>query len=73
MDTFCSPDHCHSCPDKVVCRCLNVTEAELIRAISNQDLRTIREIRRLTGAGEGCTCCHEQIREYLVRHSLTVV
>jgi bacterioferritin-associated ferredoxin len=73
METYCTPEHCHSCPDRVVCRCLNITEGEIVDAISSRELGSIRELRRHTGAGDGCTCCHETLKEYLVRYSLAVV
>jgi NAD(P)H-nitrite reductase large subunit len=38
-----------------------VTEATLVEKITTLDLRTLREVRRHTGAGEGCTCCHAEI------------
>lgn len=41
--------------------------------IARYDLQTIREVRRHTGAGDGCTCCHEEIQEFLDRHSLEVI
>jgi len=28
-------------------------------------LRTVKEVRQATGAGDGCTCCHRQIRGLL--------
>ena len=28
----------------------------------------LREVIRTTGAGDGCTCCHSQIRELLAVH-----
>ncbi len=65
MDRPYFPDMCDGCPSKVVCRCLNVTEAEVVRAITRLELRTIRELRQHTGAGEGCNCCHGQLAEYL--------
>jgi bacterioferritin-associated ferredoxin len=54
-----------SCPDRVVCRCLKVTEESIIVAIRTHDARTIRELRTITGAGDGCTCCHKELRQYL--------
>lgn len=70
---ICSQEHCSSCPDRVVCRCLNVTETQIIQAITTRDVHTIRELKRLTNAGDGCTCCHTQLQEYLDRISLAVV
>jgi bacterioferritin-associated ferredoxin len=54
-----------SCSDKIVCRCLQVTEAQVVRMIERLELRTVRDLRRYTGAGDGCTCCHAQLECYL--------
>jgi bacterioferritin-associated ferredoxin len=37
----------------------------MVQAITALDLQTLMDVRRQTGAGEGCTCCHEQIRQFL--------
>lgn len=58
-----------SCGDRIVCRCLKVTEDTLIHAIRVNGLRTIRELRTVTGAGDGCTCCHRQLKTYLEVYS----
>ena len=65
-----------SCPPRsandsnpVVCACLQVTEAALVEAITTQDLHTLRDVRRCTGAGDGCTCCHVRIRQLLDKHA----
>ena len=49
------------------------TEEEIVDAITSQELASIRELRRHTGAGDGCTCCHETLKGYLARYSLAVV
>lgn len=72
MDTFPS-EFCSSCPDRVVCRCLNVTESQIIQAVAMHDVNTLRELRHLTGAGDGCTCCHGQLQDYINRVSLAMV
>ena len=54
-----------SCPDRVVCRCLKVTEQAVITAIATLGVRTVKELRQATGAGGGCTCCHKELRVYL--------
>jgi bacterioferritin-associated ferredoxin len=54
-----------SCPDRVVCRCLKVTEETVIAAIREHGVRTVLELRTVTRAGDGCTCCHKQLRVYL--------
>jgi bacterioferritin-associated ferredoxin len=73
MTTPTTTDRCDSCPGKVVCRCLQVTEEQLVNLIARYDLRTIREVRMHTGAGNGCTCCHQELQQYLERHALAVV
>lgn len=50
---------------KIVCDCLQVTEAQLTRAIKEEGLRTVKEVVACTGAGAGCTACHPLIRDYL--------
>jgi bacterioferritin-associated ferredoxin len=54
-----------SCPDRVVCRCLKVTEEVVITAVTAHGVRTVKELRQVTGAGTGCTCCHQELRVYL--------
>jgi NAD(P)H-nitrite reductase large subunit len=59
---------CAGCPDRVVCRCLKVTEEAIADAIVSLGLRSVHEVRSATGAGDGCTCCHGQIRELIEVH-----
>ena len=54
-----------SCAERVVCRCLKVTEEQVIAAITTLGLGTISELRTVTEAGEGCTCCHDELKAYL--------
>ncbi len=58
-----------SCPDRVVCRCLKITEQEVITAITTLGLRTLSEVRKATEAGDGCTCCHRELHAYLAIYS----
>lgn len=37
-------------------------------AIQSLSLRTVKQVTTITGAGDGCTCCHQQIRELLEVH-----
>lgn len=54
-----------SCPERVVCRCLGVSEEALISSIVTLGLRTVKEVRAATEAGDGCTCCHQELAAYL--------
>ena len=58
-----------SCPDRVVCRCLGVTEETIISAVVTLGLRTVKEVRTHTEAGDGCCCCHREIAQYLAVYS----
>jgi NAD(P)H-nitrite reductase large subunit len=59
---------CAGCPDRIVCRCLKVTEGVIVGAIVSLGLRTVKDVKAATGAGDGCTCCHRQIRGYIEVH-----
>jgi len=65
MAALCSPAACEACPGRVVCRCLQVTEEVVVDAINRLGLRTVSEIRNHTGAGDGCTCCHRKLLQYV--------
>ena len=58
-----------SCPGdcglRYVCRCLRVTEDIIAAALATQDIRTLRDIRHHTGAGDGCMACHRRLKAYL--------
>lgn len=51
----------------IVCSCLGVTEDQVLAAIDAGGLRTVKQVRACTGAGDGCTSCHPAIRECLAR------
>ena len=72
LDNRACPDPCAGpcagCPDRIVCRCLKVTEEMIAGAIVSLGLRTLRDVRTATGAGDGCTCCHQSIHELLAVH-----
>ncbi len=50
---------------KIVCECLDVTEADLLEAIRNHKLTSVKDIAHYTEAGKGCTACHMLLKEYL--------
>ena len=72
MDPSHVHESCDGCPDKIICRCLQVTEAQVVRMIERLELRTVRDLRKYTGAGDGCTCCHAQLEGILERHGCPV-
>jgi bacterioferritin-associated ferredoxin len=65
-DTVCQAYRLRvSSSEKVVCRCLKVTEEKVMDAIQSGEACTLREICRRTGAGRGCNACHSILRHYL--------
>ena len=62
-------DRCQAADGPVVCHCLGVTEDELVAALTNHGLRTVRDVRRHTGAGTGCNGCHRRIEVYIQSYS----
>jgi bacterioferritin-associated ferredoxin len=73
MDRPYHHEACDGCPEKLVCRCLHVTESQVIRMIERLELRTVRDLRQYTGAGDGCTCCHAQLEDYLEKFGCAAV
>jgi bacterioferritin-associated ferredoxin len=60
---------CAGCPKRLVCHCLRVSEADLRQALVTFDLRTIKDVRRHTGAGDGCTGCHRRLATYIEEYA----
>ena len=58
-----------SCGSRIVCRCLQVTEHTIVTAIRDHGLASVRELKTVTRAGDGCTCCHRELRQYLEVYS----
>lgn len=55
-------------PDKIICRCEEVTELEIREAIRKYDLDTVAEVKRATRAGMGLCqgrSCEPAIRRIL--------
>ena len=69
MQHFFSHERCHACPDRVVCHCLQVLESQVVETLNTHEIRNLRELRRATGAGDGCTCCHDQLRMLIETHT----
>ena len=68
MDSCTPLEMCPNSSDKIVCRCLQISEETILKALDNNEIRSLFDIRRLTGAGEGCTCCHALLEDYLRVH-----
>jgi NAD(P)H-nitrite reductase large subunit len=62
--TRCS-DPASIAPHEIVCSCLRVTAGELAEAMACEDIRSLKDVRRHTGAGGGCMVCHRLLRKYI--------
>jgi bacterioferritin-associated ferredoxin len=51
--------------DGYVCACLKVTHADLLAALACHEVRTVKDLCRYTGAGDGCMACHPRLRCYV--------
>jgi NAD(P)H-nitrite reductase large subunit len=60
---------CGGCTDRIVCRCLTVTEGRIVEAVTTLGLRTVKDVRAVTGAGDGCTCCHQRLKQLIACHA----
>ena len=50
---------------KLVCKCFNVTDQTIIRAIRENHLKTVDDVTAFTKAGGGCGECRDEIAEIL--------
>ena len=57
--------------ENFVCRCLQVTEDEVVSAVHQGRATTVKEIICMTGAGGGCTACVRSLKLYLPRNRST--
>ncbi|MGB5158578.1 Fe-S cluster assembly protein NifU [Desulfobacterium sp. N47] len=50
---------------EIVCECFGVTDVEIKRAVTENNLSTIEDVTDFVKAGGGCGKCHEKIQEIL--------
>jgi len=60
----CDGGNCNGCPGDYVCGCLKITEDQILASVA-AGANTVRELKQMIGAGDGCTACHPRLREYL--------
>ena len=51
--------------ERVVCKCFSVTEGKILRAIRDENLKTVEEVTNFTKAGGGCRQCPGEIEKIL--------
>lgn len=50
---------------KIICHCMRVSKAEIVSAICDKGACSLKEVKEITQAGTGCTCCHRQIEKII--------
>lgn len=53
------------CGDRLICRCYEVPEEAIRKAIREKDLHQVEEVTACTRAGGGCSSCWDDIQEIL--------
>lgn len=51
--------------ERIVCKCFSVTEGKIVRAIRDNNLKTVEEVTNFTKAGGGCRQCVGEIEKIL--------
>jgi NifU-like protein len=51
--------------EKIICKCFGVTDKKIIRAIKENNLRTVEDVTNYTKAGGGCGKCKPEIEKLL--------
>jgi bacterioferritin-associated ferredoxin len=69
MEILAEKTCCQDCSAQVVCRCLNITADMVIDTVTAHNVRSLKELRVLTGAGDGCTCCHRRLQDLIDQFS----
>ncbi|WAC08466.1 MAG: Fe-S cluster assembly protein NifU [Thermodesulfobacteriota bacterium] len=46
---------------EIVCQCFGITDTEIIRAVRENGLTTVEQVKNYTKAGGGCETCHPKI------------
>ncbi len=64
-----APMNAAAARDREICSCLHVTECQLLATLATRDIRTLRDLRRAIGAGDGCTACHQELKHILDAHA----
>lgn len=54
-------------PEKVICKCKNVTKGDILKAI-DEGARTFKAVQKITGAGSKCGKCEETVRSFIKKH-----
>jgi len=51
--------------DLVVCKCLGITQVEVIEITRIKKIGCLAELRQESEAGSGCTACHKKLNQII--------
>ncbi len=51
--------------EKIICKCFNVSEAKILKAVKDNNLKTVDEVTNYTKAGGGCGKCKGEIENII--------
>ena len=51
--------------DLVVCKCLGITEVEVVEITRIKKIACLAELRMESEAGSGCTACHKKLSQII--------
>jgi bacterioferritin-associated ferredoxin len=54
--------------DLVVCKCLEITEVEVIEITRIKKIGCLAELRMESEAGSGCTACHKKLNQIILEN-----
>jgi NAD(P)H-nitrite reductase large subunit len=54
-------------PNKVICKCKNVTKGEILEAM-RKGASSYSEIKDITGAGAKCGKCKKKVKKFMSKH-----
>jgi NifU-like protein len=50
---------------EIICKCFGITDAEITRVVTENELKTVSQVTNYTKAGGGCEGCHPKIEAIL--------
>jgi len=61
---------CSMNPEKIICKCKNITKGDILKAMQDGAV-SYKDIKEKTGAGSKCGKCKDDIKKFMKKHSRT--
>lgn len=69
MASDCRVDFSLENESHFLCHCFQLSREAILEAIVSKDIRTLKDLQRFTGAGDGCMACLQCLEECLRNRS----